>query len=140
MKVFNWLLYQFKCFFWIQTFWNFHSAPLQRLLQGDYSITLYMNLFILHPKIPILFHCKNRFLVITKSILKIESFKRCQNDRTNEAVIWYFHHHFVLFKLAKQSSAPDIFFRRKMMLENFTICVQNYKDFLTGYTKSHKNN
>ena len=31
------------------------------------------------------------------------------------------------------------FFRGKAMFENFTVCVQNYKDLLTGYTKSHKN-
>ena len=56
----------------------------------------------LHPKIPRLFHCKNRFWVITESFFKIESFKRCQNDCTNGAVIWYFHHHCVLFELAEQ--------------------------------------
>ena len=67
----------------------------------------------LHPKIPRLFHCKNRFWVITESIFKIESFKRCQNDRTNGAVIWYFHHHCVLFELAEQSQAPDSFFSEK---------------------------
>ena len=53
----------------------------------------------MHPKIPRLFHCKNRFWVITESIFKIESLKRCQNDSTNGAVIWYFHHQCVLFEL-----------------------------------------
>ena len=58
---------------------------------------------ILHPKIPRLFHCRNRFLGLTQSFLKIEGAKRCQNDRTNSAVIWYFHHHCVGFKLDEQS-------------------------------------
>ena len=60
-------------------------------------------LVILHPKIPRLFHCRNRFLGLTQSFLKIEGAKRCQNDRTNSAVIWYFHHHCVGFKLDEQS-------------------------------------
>ena len=48
---------------------------------------------------------QNRFwgITVTESIFKIKSFKRCQNDRTNGAVIWYFHHPCLLFKLAEQS-------------------------------------
>ena len=57
----------------------------------------------LHPKIPRLVHCINRFWGITESIFKIESFMRCQNDRTNGANIWYFHHHCVLFKFTEHS-------------------------------------
>ena len=59
--------------------------------------------FTLHPKIPRLFHCRNRFLGLTQSFLNIEGAKRCQNDRNNSAVIWYFHHHCVGFKLDEQS-------------------------------------
>ena len=63
----------------------------------------FINVPILHPKIPRLFHCRNRFLGLTQSFLNIEGAKRCQNDRTNSAVIWYFHHHCVGFKLDEQS-------------------------------------
>ena len=56
-------------------------------------------LLILHPKIPRLVHCKNRFWGITESIWKLKA---------NGAVIWYFHHHCVLFKLAEHCSVSNI--------------------------------
>ena len=64
----------------------------------------------------ILFGCQN------ESFSKIEGFKRCQNDRTNSAVIWYFHHHCVLFKLAEQSKAPDSIMAKIQLLKTILFC------------------